>query len=80
MKKDTLRQISRLTEELEAEFGLMGSMLRCGWRQTHFAAQLKKYIRQFSFKCVRLQNSACFDNLPSSLFDLLIRLYFLNPL
>ncbi|ETN69206.1 5' nucleotidase family protein [Necator americanus] len=36
-------RIVRITDDMEAEFGAMGSMLRCGWRQTHFAAQLKKY-------------------------------------
>ncbi|KAK6754151.1 hypothetical protein RB195_013261 [Necator americanus] len=41
--RDILKQIARITDDMEAEFGAMGSMLRCGWRQTHFAAQLKKY-------------------------------------
>ncbi|EYC10710.1 hypothetical protein Y032_0054g2511 [Ancylostoma ceylanicum] len=35
--------LQRITDDMESEFGMMGSMLRCGWRQTHFAAQLKKY-------------------------------------
>ncbi|KJH45995.1 HAD superfamily hydrolase, 5'-nucleotidase, partial [Dictyocaulus viviparus] len=43
IRKETLKEISRITDDMEAEFGAMGSMLRCGWRQTHFAAQLKKY-------------------------------------
>ncbi|VDL83440.1 unnamed protein product [Nippostrongylus brasiliensis] len=43
VKKDTLKEIAKITDEMEAEYGAMGSMLRCGWRQTHFASQLKKY-------------------------------------
>ncbi|EYC10713.1 hypothetical protein Y032_0054g2511 [Ancylostoma ceylanicum] len=43
IRKKILKEITRITDDMESEFGMMGSMLRCGWRQTHFAAQLKKY-------------------------------------
>ncbi|KAK6043133.1 hypothetical protein COOONC_19362 [Cooperia oncophora] len=34
--------IGRITDEMEVDYGSMGSLLRCGWRQTYFASQLKK--------------------------------------
>ncbi|XGW06126.1 hypothetical protein V3C99_016449, partial [Haemonchus contortus] len=43
VKKDILKEITYLTEDMEADYGAMGSLLRCGWRQTYFASQLKKY-------------------------------------
>lgn len=29
---------------MEEKYSSMGSMMRCGWRLTHFAAQLKKFV------------------------------------
>lgn len=43
VKKETLKDITKLTEDMEEKYSSMGSMMRCGWRLTHFAAQLKKY-------------------------------------
>ncbi|VDP03962.1 unnamed protein product, partial [Heligmosomoides polygyrus] len=34
----------KLTEDMEEKYSSMGSMMRCGWRLTHFAAQLKKFV------------------------------------
>ncbi|KAK5985155.1 putative cytosolic purine 5-nucleotidase, partial [Trichostrongylus colubriformis] len=39
----------RITDDMEAEFGAMGSLLRCGWRQTCFASQVKKYADMYTF-------------------------------
>ncbi|KAK6048220.1 hypothetical protein COOONC_14275, partial [Cooperia oncophora] len=41
-KKEILNEIARITDDMEAEFGAMGSLIRCGWRQTYFASQVKK--------------------------------------
>ncbi|VDN26303.1 unnamed protein product [Cylicostephanus goldi] len=41
-RKNILKQISKISNDMETEYGSMGSMLRCGWRQTHFAGQLGK--------------------------------------
>ncbi|PIO77463.1 5' nucleotidase family protein [Teladorsagia circumcincta] len=48
-KKEILREIARITDDMEAEFGAMGSLLRCGWRQTYFASQVKKYADIYTF-------------------------------
>ncbi|VDL68012.1 unnamed protein product [Nippostrongylus brasiliensis] len=39
---------------MEAEYAAMGSMLRCGWRQTHFASQLKKYADTYTYNVYNL--------------------------
>ncbi|VDL83775.1 unnamed protein product [Nippostrongylus brasiliensis] len=54
VKKETLKEISKLTDVMEAEYAAMGSMLRCGWRQTHFASQLKKYADTYTYNVYNL--------------------------
>ncbi|KAK5964293.1 putative cytosolic purine 5-nucleotidase [Trichostrongylus colubriformis] len=54
VKKETLKEISKITEEMEAEYGLMGSLMRCGWRQTHFASQLKKYADLYTYNAYNI--------------------------
>ncbi|WKY13830.1 hypothetical protein Q1695_004569 [Nippostrongylus brasiliensis] len=39
---------------MEYEYTAMGSMLRCGWRQTHFAPQLKKYADTYTYNVCNL--------------------------
>ncbi|WKY13831.1 hypothetical protein Q1695_004569 [Nippostrongylus brasiliensis] len=42
------------TDVMEYEYTAMGSMLRCGWRQTHFAPQLKKYADTYTYNVCNL--------------------------
>ncbi|KAE9413798.1 hypothetical protein Angca_002863, partial [Angiostrongylus cantonensis] len=52
---------------VEAEFGAMGSMLRCGWRQTHFAAQLRKYADLYTSNVYNLHGYSSSHYFSSSL-------------
>ncbi|VDP03961.1 unnamed protein product [Heligmosomoides polygyrus] len=48
VKKETLKEIARLTDEMEQRYSAMGSIMRSGWRLTHFASQLRRYADMYT--------------------------------
>ncbi|KAK6043134.1 5' nucleotidase family protein [Cooperia oncophora] len=64
-KKEILNEIARITDDMEAEFGAMGSLIRCGWRQTYFASQVKKYADIYTFNVYNIMEYSplhCFNS------------------
>ncbi|CAJ0589865.1 unnamed protein product [Cylicocyclus nassatus] len=58
-RKNILKQISKISNDMESEYGSMGSMLRCGWRQTYFAGQLEKYADLYTGNVYNLYGYSC---------------------
>ncbi|XP_072410116.1 cytosolic purine 5'-nucleotidase-like isoform X3 [Chiloscyllium punctatum] len=48
------RQIKAVTHEMDMCYGKMGSLLRCGSRQTLFASQLMRYADLYAASCINL--------------------------
>ncbi|XP_067879286.1 cytosolic purine 5'-nucleotidase-like isoform X2 [Heterodontus francisci] len=48
------RQIKVVTHEMDMCYGKMGSLLRCGSRQTLFASQLMRYADLYAASCINL--------------------------
>ncbi|XP_007905634.1 cytosolic purine 5'-nucleotidase isoform X3 [Callorhinchus milii] len=48
------RQIKKVTHEMDMCYGKMGSLLRCGSRQTLFASQLMRYADLYAASCMNL--------------------------
>ncbi|XP_041089682.1 cytosolic purine 5'-nucleotidase-like isoform X3 [Polyodon spathula] len=47
-------QIKRVTHEMDMCYGKMGSLLRCGSRQTLFSSQLMRYADLYASSCLNL--------------------------
>eukprot|EP00061_Rhincodon_typus_P017143 g45707.t1 len=48
------KQIKAVTHEMDMCYGKMGSLLRCGSRQTLFASQLMRYADLYAASCINL--------------------------